>query len=519
MLEQLKKAKIGEIIPIYKEIDYVDSLVFFAKLSDYGRKKKSIYFEFKDKVIASANPCLKITGFRERFEIVALNNTGLRFIAFIKNDFKFCDKVQFKKDKIIGELKIKNRKITEDQRLKIKGHMEVLRKIAFRFKPVSNEIVPSGGLFGAFSYDFIDCFEKLPLNEEEESKPVYEFYFLDNLFLIDKTREKAFIISNALVVDSKIKKLEEGCERTIESYEKALKKKMPKPKSLKKKELVVKAEEKEIFEKKVHDIKKSVLEGDIYLAYASRKIDSNFNSEPFDVYKEFIKQKPRSYMFYINTDIQLMLGSSPEVCMEIKGEKEKIVEVALIARTKPTGNGSNGDKDLDNRFEAELKTDFNEISKHIMAIDSVRSDISRISEIGTRHLDKVFVIEKYPKEQNLVSNVKGILRKDLDAFNAYYSCMNRISGCPRVEAMRVLRDVENRKLGYLLGTVCFITPDKNFKGAIMKNSMILDTKSKKAEFLVNTDIIYDSVAEEEFESTEEKIKDFIEAIKSAGGLK
>ena len=89
LLEAVKEAKIGSIVPVYKEIYMeLDALEYFAKLSDYGRKKNSILFEDKERSIGSANPCLMVVGKDIDFEIIALNNLGKKFLSFIKKDYK-----------------------------------------------------------------------------------------------------------------------------------------------------------------------------------------------------------------------------------------------------------------------------------------------------------------------------------------------------------------------------------------------------------------------------------------------
>ena len=109
----IDRAKPDTIIPIYKVIDKpIDSVEFFAKLSDYGRKTNSLLLESADIVekygensLGTVNPCLKVTGKGEEFEVKALNQLGKEFIKALKGDFKFCDKVRYFQDKIQGILK------------------------------------------------------------------------------------------------------------------------------------------------------------------------------------------------------------------------------------------------------------------------------------------------------------------------------------------------------------------------------------------------------------------------------
>src|SRR3989344_742454 len=98
----IKDAKIGSIIPVIEVLPFaLEPVGYFAKLSNYGNNKNCVLLESADiipkygeKSLGSADPCLKITGKNENFEITALNDVGRRFIKFIKDDFYFCDKVK-----------------------------------------------------------------------------------------------------------------------------------------------------------------------------------------------------------------------------------------------------------------------------------------------------------------------------------------------------------------------------------------------------------------------------------------
>jgi len=512
MLQAIEQAKIGEVVPVYKVVEGIDAIELFSKLSNYGRIKNAVLFEFNNVIIGSAAPCLKLKGNKEGFEITALNNLGKKFLAFLKGEFKFCYKVQYGQNKITGTINKTKKNVSEDQKLKLKSHMDVIRQVAFKFKSTLKPFMPYCGLFGMFSYDFVEHFEDLL---EKENEPYYEFYFLDNLFV--NKEDKTYFIANALIMDDKKEKTYNGCLKTIENYEKFLKKKTPKIKKYKAKEHVVSTDvEKAEFEAIVQNIKRNILEGSIYRAFPSRTIISDYNAEPFDIYKQLrISEQP--YMFYISSDEGILFGASPEMSLRVEGKEEKTLEVKPIVDKQSCGSKDNTDVDIENKYEIELKTDFKEIAKHIMSIDLIRSDVARVSKLGSRHLDKIFVTEKHCDEQYLFSSVKGILKDDLDALHAYISCMNRLSGCPRIAAIKLLRQLEENKRGFFGGSVCYINPDKDFFGCIMKNSIRF--KNKKAYLGVNADVVYDSIAANVFKETEKKANFLLEAIKSAGGLK
>ena len=527
MLEKVKNAKLGSIVPIYKIVEGIDPAEFFIKLSNYGRNKNTLLLESADilpkygeKSIGSANPCLKVTGKNENFEIKALNNLGRKFLQFLKDDFKFCDKVEYGKNAIKGKLKPVRRSVSEDQRLRLKTHMDVLRTIAFKFKPTEKLLMPYAGLFGAISYDFIDHFEDLPDNAKDNLNDVdYEMYFLDNLFVVDHKENKAYIMANALVMDNKRGKLYNECLKIIEVYIKALKKKTPKTRKYKKKAFQVTTDTtKEEFISTINNIKRHIIDGDILQATPSRTIITNYNSEPFDIYKQLKQQSPSPYMFYINSENGFLLGSSPERNLKVEGDEKKIVEMRPIGISRPRGLiDNNSSRELDSKYEAELKNDSKEIYRHTILIDLVRNGIARISEVGSRYIDELYAIEKCSRLQHLASNVKGILKKDIDALHAYSLTMNMQAGAPKIKAMKLLRQLEKIKRGFYNGAVCYITPSGDFDSAVIRNFIRL--KNNKAHVRTGVTVVYDSIPEKEFQETEDRAETCINSIKFAGGMK
>ena len=522
-----KNLEIGSVVPIVKTLPFaINPVEYFAKLSDYGRKKNSLLFEsasivpkYGERSLGTSDPCLKIIGKGEFFEINALNDTGIKFLNFLKNDFDFCDEAEYGKNTIKGKLSPKRGNVSEDERLKLKNHTHILRTIAFKFKPASKPFIPYCGLFGAISYDFIDQFEDLPKNKSDLLQDAdYVFYFADNLFIVDHKEQKTYFAANALITEDFGESYSE-CVSKIQNYKNLVNEKFDSSKinhNLKKSDIKFESDtSKEEFIEQVNKIKKNILAGDVYQCVISRTISADFNGDAFDIYKKLREVNPSPYMFYINNSDGIILGASPEMSLRVQGDKEKIVEIRPIAGTKPRGIVNNKiDSDLDSRYEAELKTDAKEIAEHTMLVDLARNDIARISKPGTRYVDEPFTIEKYSHVQHLVSNVSGVLKDDLDALHAYLATMNMgtLTGAPKVEAMKLIRLYEKTKRGFYGGAVGYLTPSGDMDSAILIRSIRI--KDNKAYVRVGAGIVYDSNPESEFVETERKAMACLKAIES-----
>jgi anthranilate synthase component 1 len=527
--QKINEAKIGQIIPLVRQIDIAEPVDFFAKLSDYGRKQHCCLLESKDHLaqagqgeltFGTANPALYLSGKGTYFQVVALSPTGKRMIKYFatagRKRFDFCKEIKFEEDKITGQLNLDHDIVDEQSRLKAVNQMDVIRAVNFAFELSGKPFRVTCGLLGAISYDFIDQFEKLPPNESALlDVPDYEMYFADNIFLMDHKTGEAFVIVNAIITDGDRNEIAADAESCFEHYFKTAKASLPKPQKytgpLPKGGTDTEQPE---YEKMVRIAQKHIVDGDIFQVVPSRTIIEPCPDEPLDVYKRLRQLNPSPYMFYLNTPSTILTGASPELNLRVSGTKNRQVEIRPIAGTKPRGR-VNGkiDPDTDFRYEAELKLDRKELAEHMMLVDLARNDIARVAQKGSRVVTELLVAEKYESVMHLVSNVKGTLSDELDALSAYLATMNMgtLTGAPKIEAMKIIRRLEKNKRGYYGGAVMYLTVDGQFDSCITIRA--LQVKDHVAYIRAGGGVVYDSVPKMEFMETQHKANSCLKAVR------
>ncbi len=523
--ETILNAQPGQIVPIVKPLDIAEPLDFFAKLSDYGRAKNCCLFEASDYLaenalsFGTANPALYVTGTGQNFTIKALSNTGKRMVQYLASDkgrFDFCESVEFNTDSVTGIVKKSEHTVDEQARLKTTNQMDVLRAVAGAFTLASHPFRVTCGLLGALSYDFIDQFEKLPQNTDDLlGNPDYELYFADNIFLVDHEHSKGYVVVNAVITNGDRDEVANEAEKCFEHYFNVAKLDMPKGQKFT--GLLPKSStdtDQDEYEEMVRIAKKHIIDGDIFQVVLSRTKMEPCPDEPLDVYKRLRELNPSPYMFYLNMSSTILLGSSPEVNLRVSGGDERNVEIRPIAGTKPRGKVDGKiDPDTDFRYEAELKLDRKELAEHIMLVDLARNDIARVAQPGSRVVTELLTAEKYASVQHLVSNVKGTLAENLDALSAYLATMNMgtLTGAPKIEAMKIIRQLEKTKRGYYGGAVMYLTVDGQFDSCITIRS--LQVKDRIAYIRTGAGIVYDSIPKSEFEETNHKARSCLRAIR------
>ncbi|MFH1614026.1 MAG: anthranilate synthase component 1 [Planctomycetota bacterium] len=525
----IKNARPGQIVPIVKQIDMDDPVAFFARLSDYGRAANCVLLESREYLpepgrgaltFGTARPALYLTGTGLDFSIKALTDVGRRMVAYLAADrrdrFSFCETVEFAADHIKGRIKKAKTAVDEQTRLKSINQMDVLRAVAFAFELASKPFRVTCGLVGALSYDFVDQFEDLPPSDTDIlNNPDYELYFADNIFLMDHEHNTGYIIVNVIITDADREKTIQQAQQCFDYYFNMAR-------------FTPAAGEKRInadvkagsdtaqgeYEAMVRTAKQNIIDGDIFQVVLSRTVIEPCPDEPLDVYKRLRQLNPSPYMFYLNTPGTILIGASPELNLRVSGTTKRYVEIRPIAGTKPRGRtGPEIDPETDFRYEAELKLDRKELAEHMMLVDLARNDIARVAQAGSRIVTELLIVEKYASVQHLVSNVKGVLRKDLDALSAYLATMNMgtLTGAPKIEAMKIIRRLEKTKRGYYGGAVMYLTVDGQFDSCITIRSF--QVKDGTAYIRAGAGIVHDSIPQSEFIETEHKANSCIRAIR------
>ena len=220
---------------------------------------------------------------------------------------------------------------------------------------------------------------------------------------------------------------------------------------------------------------------------------------------------PSPYLYYFTSSDYKIAGASPEMLVSVT---DGIVKTKPIAGTVPRGKNSAEDREL----EKKLNSDPKERAEHTMLVDLGRNDVGKVSKFGTVEVESFMKTEKYSKVMHLVSDVKGELRDDKSALDALMAVLpaGTLSGAPKVKAMELIDQLENKRRGLYGGTVGYIGFDGNIDTCIAIRTVLF--KNNKAYVQAGAGIVCDSVPEKEFEETQNKSLAMINAIKEASAL-
>ncbi|WP_242217905.1 aminodeoxychorismate synthase component I [Shinella zoogloeoides] len=234
-------------------------------------------------------------------------------------------------------------------------------------------------------------------------------------------------------------------------------------------------------------------QGDCYQANLTMPIRARWNGDPLAAFWSLIERQPVRYGAFISLDGPKLLSRSPELFFDI--DREGWIETHPMKGTAPRG----GSAAEDERIIAAMQADPKSQAENRMIVDLLRNDISRITEVGTLHVPKLFAVETYPTVHQMVSHVRAKLTPGIsirDIFAALFPC-GSITGAPKMRAMEILHDLEDGPRDAYCGAIGMIAPDgtMRFNVAIRTISLFDDGN---AVFNVGGGIVFDSTAEAEY---------------------
>jgi len=263
------------------------------------------------------------------------------------------------------------------------------------------------------------------------------------------------------------------------------------------------------FHEAVRKIKEHIVAGDIFQAVLSRRMEFPVRHDPFTLYAALREINPSPYMYYLDFGGEKVIGASPEMLVRV--EKRRVTTVP-IAGTRPRGCT----KEEDAQLAEDLLADRKERAEHTMLVDLARNDLGRVCRFGSVEVTEFMGIEKFSHVQHIVSTVSGILRDNLDCYDAFRSCFpaGTVSGAPKIRAMQIIDDQEPGPRGLYAGAVGYIGFDRNLDFAIAIRTILV--RNGMASVQVGAGIVADSVPENEWKETENKAAAMLRAIGQSG---
>ncbi len=193
-------------------------------------------------------------------------------------------------------------------------------------------------------------------------------------------------------------------------------------------------------------------------------VTGRWHGDPLLAFWSLIERQPVKYGALVHLDGPIILSRSPELFFSVNADGW--IETHPMKGTVKRGSSADEDAAIISDMGKDEKT----LAENRMIVDLLRNDISRITEVGTLDVPKLFEIETYPTVHQMVSHVRAKLLPDMaiaDIFAALFPC-GSVTGAPKMRAMEILHDLEVGPRDIYCGAIGMISPkgDMRFSVAI-----------------------------------------------------
>jgi para-aminobenzoate synthetase component I len=382
----------------------------------------------------------------------------------------------------------------------VKGDpLENMKKWMLNYTTLQDPSYPDfhGGAIGFVSYDYARYIETLPEQSEDDlDTPDIYFMVFNDVVVYDHEEEALWLITH-------YDQLKDVAEARLNALESLWTTEQDDLNNLSFDENgdtnnLVSFNEQE-FHDAVIKIKEYIADGDIFQVNLSVRQSQKLESHPIKIYENLRRINPSPYMSYVHMPEFQLVSGSPELLVKKKGNE---VSTRPIAGTRSRGNNEEEDIALAN----ELVENEKERAEHVMLVDLERNDLGRVCKFGTVEVNEFMVIEKYSHVMHIVSNVRGELSDEKDAYDVLRATFpgGTITGAPKVRTMEIIEELEPVRRGVYTGSIGWIS----FSGEMEMNITIrtLIAKDGIAHVQAGAGIVIDSNPKHEYKESLKKAK-------------
>ena len=386
-----------------------------------------------------------------------------------------------------------------------KNPMQALKELVEDLAVPEFEMLPKfcGGAVGFLGYDMVRFMEDLPDDRMALDLPDSSFMIPETVLVFDNLRQTVTVVCWVWSEEGEGEALYDDAIKRIDDVINTVKRPVP---GMFYDESVKGCPDAHVFTSNMEEIqycdmveraKEYIRAGDIIQVVLSQRFHTITDLSPLVLYRALRHINPSPYLFFLQLDDVIQIGSSPEILVRKEGQS---IELRPIAGTRRRGKTT--DEDL--ALEKELLADPKEVAEHLMLVDLGRNDVGRVAKGGRVEVDDLLVIERYSHVMHIVSGIHGEIADDKDQFDVMAACFpaGTVSGAPKIRAMQIIDELESEKRGAYAGSVGYFGFSGNMDFCITIRTFVMQGKNLWIQ--AGAGIVADSDPEKEFEETVNK---------------
>jgi aminodeoxychorismate synthase component I len=258
----------------------------------------------------------------------------------------------------------------------------------------------------------------------------------------------------------------------------------------------------------IDDCRERIAAGEIFQANLCLRLEAEWKGDPLDLFARTAGTLEPRHAGVIAGPWGAVCSLSPELFLRRRG-RDVMTEPIKGTAPRVLAAGREGTRAQDTR--AALAASVKDRAENVMIVDLMRNDLGRVSEYGSIEVPALNEPRAAPGVWHLVSTVRGKLRAEAGDSDLLRACFppGSVTGAPKIQAMRVIAELEAGGREAYTGAVGFASP---VAGLVLNVAIrTLEMRGERIWMGAGGGIVADSVAENELEECFVKARPVIAA--------
>lgn len=234
--------------------------------------------------------------------------------------------------------------------------------------------------------------------------------------------------------------------------------------------------------------------GDVYQVNHTLRLAGSYRGDWQALYARLRSRQSAGYCAAIALREHRILSVSPELFFAREDRRLTFRPMKGTAR-----RGASAELDLALR-DALVRSE-KERAENLMIVDLIRNDVSRIALPHSVSVPRLFSVEAYPTVWQMTSTVTADIGRDVgleQIFAATFPC-GSVTGAPKIEAMKIIAELETQARGIYCGAIGMIRPGGDAVFNVAIRTLELNSATARGRYGVGSGITADSTASMEYD--------------------
>jgi len=243
---------------------------------------------------------------------------------------------------------------------------------------------------------------------------------------------------------------------------------------------------------------KDILDEETTRIVLSKRLIADFKGDAFALYRQLRKKNPAAYMYYIEFEDHVVLGTSPESLIRVKGER---VIASPTEGTLPRGKTKG--EDLEQERKLVENTEMRK--SHEVLVSAIQQELQSVCFRDSIQVIEAMKMERSKQALHMTSRVEGQILPMLHALDVLAATLPPFAPT----------EIQSQAAGIFGGALGFIGFNGHLDFALTGKSMVIANESMHMQTTItvtkytNTNEITQQVEEEE--------RGFLQLVEKEGG--